>query len=177
VTVSDQGAGFDPAAMPLAGEGGRGFGLFGIQERLAFMGGTLKVESSPGQGSRFVLSVPITTPTATDLEFEGTSILPQAHSIASDCADRGLKLRLVVADDHPIVRQGIVSLLANEPDMEVVGQAADGQEAVDLAARLLPDVIRVLAASVRRHQAIEFCCGFSFSLTSSTSLGEGRVSG
>jgi PAS domain S-box-containing protein len=141
VTVSDQGTGFDPVAMPLAGEGGRGFGLFGIQERLAFMGGTLKVESSPGQGSRFVLSVPITSPTATDLAFEGTSMLPQAHSMASKHADRGLKLRIVVADDHPIVRQGIVSLLANEPDMEVAGQAADGQEAVELAARLLPDVI------------------------------------
>ena len=47
----------------------------------------------------------------------------------------------MLVDDHAVVRQGIANLLKDQPDIEVVGQAADGQEAVDLAARLLPDVI------------------------------------
>ena len=47
----------------------------------------------------------------------------------------------MLADDHAVVRQGLAQLLQKESDIEVVGAAADGQEAVELAARLLPDVI------------------------------------
>ncbi|MEF2978886.1 response regulator transcription factor [Subtercola sp. YIM 133946] len=50
-------------------------------------------------------------------------------------------IRVVVADDHPIVRGGIVALLQDEPDLDVVGQAADGADAVRLAAQLLPDLV------------------------------------
>ncbi|TGO06186.1 response regulator [Serinibacter arcticus] len=51
------------------------------------------------------------------------------------------RVRVLVADDHPIVRAGIVGLLAGEPSIEVVGEAGDGAAAVDLAARLRPDVV------------------------------------
>ena len=51
------------------------------------------------------------------------------------------KIRVIVADDHPIVRSGIVGLIALDPGLEVVGQAANGAEAVDLAARLRPEVV------------------------------------
>jgi DNA-binding NarL/FixJ family response regulator len=50
-------------------------------------------------------------------------------------------IRVLVADDHPIVRSGIVALLATAPDIEVVGEAADGREAVDLALTLEPDLV------------------------------------
>jgi NarL family two-component system response regulator LiaR len=50
-------------------------------------------------------------------------------------------IRLLVADDHAIVRKGICALLATEPDIEVVGEARDGQEAIEAAQRLKPDVI------------------------------------
>lgn len=52
-----------------------------------------------------------------------------------------MTVRLVVADDHPVVRAGIVGLLAGEPDLEVVGEAADGAQAVELALALRPDVV------------------------------------
>ncbi|MDJ0336460.1 response regulator transcription factor [Salinibacterium sp. G-O1] len=50
-------------------------------------------------------------------------------------------IRVLVADDHPIVRGGIVALLAAAPDIEVVGEASDGLEAVAMAATLAPDVV------------------------------------
>ncbi|MBC7347146.1 MAG: DNA-binding response regulator, partial [Clostridia bacterium] len=43
------------------------------------------------------------------------------------------KLRILLADDHVLVRRGIKALLENYPDMEVVGEAVDGQEAVEMA--------------------------------------------
>jgi len=50
-------------------------------------------------------------------------------------------IRVLVADDHPIVRSGVVGLLASAPDIEVVGEAADGAEAVARAADAAPDVV------------------------------------
>lgn len=50
-------------------------------------------------------------------------------------------LRVLVADDHPIVRQGLELVINSQPDLSLVGQAADGAEAVKLYDRLNPDVI------------------------------------
>ncbi|MET4583048.1 DNA-binding NarL/FixJ family response regulator [Conyzicola nivalis] len=50
-------------------------------------------------------------------------------------------IRVLVADDHPIVRSGIVALLAAAADIEVVGEAANGREAVDLALALSPELV------------------------------------
>ena len=142
VVVSDHGVGFDPTAVPAAGEGGRGFGLFSIRERLELIGGTFEIESNPNQGSRFVLSVPVTTPTANKPELQECPVSLEAHLVAaSQYPDQGRRIRVVLADDHAIFRQGIGKLLANEPDIEVIGEAGDGQEAVELAAKLLPDII------------------------------------
>ncbi len=50
-------------------------------------------------------------------------------------------MRILIADDHGIVRQGLVSLIKSQVDMEVIGQAQDGTEVVQLAKKLRPDVI------------------------------------
>jgi DNA-binding NarL/FixJ family response regulator len=49
--------------------------------------------------------------------------------------------RVLIADDQPLVRAGLTTLLGAEPDLEVVGAAADGDEAVRLARELVPDVV------------------------------------
>jgi DNA-binding NarL/FixJ family response regulator len=51
------------------------------------------------------------------------------------------KITVLIADDHPVVRQGLRVLLSLEDDIEVVGEVGDGVEAVELAAALIPDVI------------------------------------
>jgi len=50
-------------------------------------------------------------------------------------------IKVLIADDHPLVREGLRALIATEPDMDLVGEASDGVEAVDLAMSLQPDVI------------------------------------
>jgi NarL family two-component system response regulator LiaR len=50
-------------------------------------------------------------------------------------------IRVLIADDHPIVRQGLGVVLAAQPDMELVAEATNGQEAVDLSHQTRPDVI------------------------------------
>lgn len=52
-----------------------------------------------------------------------------------------MTIRIVLADDHPIVREGLASVLETQPDFEVVGQANDGAEAVDIVSALKPDVV------------------------------------
>jgi len=49
--------------------------------------------------------------------------------------------RILLVDDHQIMREGLMSLMAGEPDLEVVGDASDGRQAVQLAKRLKPDLV------------------------------------
>lgn len=51
------------------------------------------------------------------------------------------KIRIVLADDHAVVRQGFKMILAAQPDMEIVGEAGNGRDAVELASRLQPDLV------------------------------------
>jgi len=52
-----------------------------------------------------------------------------------------MSIRILLADDHGIIRQGLCSLLEKQPDMEVVGEAEDGQKAMELVRQLVPDVV------------------------------------
>src|ERR1700736_392535 len=51
------------------------------------------------------------------------------------------KIRILLVDDHAVVRQGFKMILSAQPDMEIVGEAGNGREAVELAEKLRPDVV------------------------------------
>ncbi len=52
-----------------------------------------------------------------------------------------MTVRVLIVDDHSVVRQGLIMFLGSDPDLEIVGEARDGAEAVQLAKKLLPDVV------------------------------------
>jgi DNA-binding NarL/FixJ family response regulator len=67
---------------------------------------------------------------------------------------RSQPIRLVIADDHPIFRDGLRRLLEAEPDLKVIGEAADGAEAVKLARQLKPDIM-LLDLAMPKHPGLE----------------------
>jgi CheY-like chemotaxis protein len=139
LSVSDQGQGF---AVEEPGPAG-GLGLGSIRERVKLLGGRMKVRSLPGKGSTFRIVVPDARPPVTgaqDVTME--KAVPGATAMEKRQTGPGEQvLRVLLADDHKIVREGIESMLVGEPDIEIVGQAGNGREAVDLACRLEPDVV------------------------------------
>jgi signal transduction histidine kinase len=58
IEIEDDGRGFDPASVASPAPSGRGLGLLGMRERLALLGGSAEVSSSPGAGTRVVLTIP-----------------------------------------------------------------------------------------------------------------------
>ena len=139
LSVSDRGRGFDPQELG----GAAGFGLLSIRERVESLGGRMKIKSAKGQGSTFFITVP-DGEEPEDTEQAGG---PRREAVGASLAwglqppASGARLRVLLADDHEIVREGLLSLLGEEHAIEVVGEAANGREAVELAGRLEPDVV------------------------------------
>jgi|GEM_PF-776503 len=130
VTVSDSGKGFDPGRMSGADSG---FGLFSIQERIQMLGGEMRIESAPGEGSRFILRIAEPDDGFSRMDPPGLESSPRD-------ADRGI-IRIMVVDDHRMMRKGLSAILAKQPDIQIVAEAENGKQAVEKANRFQPDVI------------------------------------
>ncbi|MCE5185534.1 MAG: response regulator [Planctomycetaceae bacterium] len=140
-TIRDEGKGFDPQMVSDSSETG-GFGLFSIRERLRLLGGKLVIISAPQAGSTFVLTVPADV----TLKPEEVVSVPKRRietigQPPGHAASRENAIRILLVDDHTVMRRGLATLLRQEPDMKVVGEAATGEEAIQLAFQLKPDVI------------------------------------
>jgi len=144
LVVADQGVGFDPE--PWAETGGTS-GLFAVRERLQLVGGRMQIESVLGQGTQITLWAPLRPDGEVEVpEMPGKRLAESGqpdeshHSGKRDAASRP-PVRVLLVDDHAIVREGLAQLLEEEPSIELVGQAGDGREAVELARGMHPDVV------------------------------------
>jgi PAS domain S-box-containing protein len=142
LTISDQGAGFDPQTLGKTG----GFGLLSIRERIELLGGRMKIRSAPGRGSTFLITVPDGEQSEDRrqrtedgrLQADVDTVLRGPSSVLRPPSS---VLRVLLVDDHKVMREGLAALLSEQADLEVVGQAGNGREAVELADRLGPDVV------------------------------------
>jgi len=140
LTVKDEGVGFARDKVEIRSHGG--FGLFNIQQRLELLGGALDIKSSPGEGCEVSMIIPVPSRPQ-----------PAPRTLAPRDQNRDLPLerdkksenqqaiRVMIVDDHEILREGLANLLESNSQIKVVGGAADGAVAVELALRLVPDVI------------------------------------
>lgn len=149
VYISDQGAGFDPLTPASKNEYSlaSGFGLLSVRERMLSLGGLFELESSPGHGTTATLVLPLGDCTVESSFTAGHgSIIKETKGQAHNRGQApevtmAPKVRVLVADDHAMVRQGLCSVLKQYSDIEVVGEAANGEEALALADSLQPDVV------------------------------------
>ena len=152
VEVSDAGEDFDPAAVERAIEGRSGLGLVHVRERVEALGGRMEVRNSPTGGGLFSfhLPVPEVTVGARRAPARSAAAPPTRRGETEETSgvrhrpddlETGPPIRVQVVDDHTAVREGIVTILEEHADIEVVGEAADGHEAVADFERLRPDVV------------------------------------
>jgi PAS domain S-box-containing protein len=147
ITVTDQGRGCDSTDLYEKRNAQEAFGLFDIEDRINFLGGNMQVESKPGQGFCARLWVPSDVGSLSDGRVRPSDIpdnwafeLKKTAPAASHSSFKGC-VRVILADDHQILRDGLIELLESEEDITVIGTASDGRKAVHLAEVLKPDVI------------------------------------
>ncbi len=125
--VEDAGQGFAQHSIQPGVR--NGFGLFSLQQRLLHLGGTILIDSAPGHGAKITVSIP---------QKNGEP----ANGCQSLAAEMKFDpIRVLLVDDHKMVRQGLTRLLQAEADIEVVGEAVNGIEAIEKAHLLRPDVV------------------------------------
>jgi len=162
VEVGDDGKGFDPSAafaaeVPTALSSK--FGLYSIRERMTALGGRLDLVSQPGKGTKARLVLPLRAQSETSNQAADGSagflprVSPPPHLMTqpeNQLAEARLArlvprqkttIRVLLVDDHAMVRQGLRSVLETYADVEVVGEARDGFEALACVDRLQPSVV------------------------------------
>ncbi|MCC6143210.1 MAG: response regulator [Candidatus Hydrogenedentes bacterium] len=158
VCVEDEGEGFDPALLEEVYEPEH-FGLFSIKQRLDLLGGEFEIHSEKGAGTRVILRVPMHPPEGAGAELEKPAVivLPAVGDTGEAVAKRmpgARRIRVLLVDDHKIVRQGLAGLIEDEEDLQLVGEASDGAMAVEMVRSLHPDVV-VMDISMPRMNGIE----------------------
>ena len=161
LVVRDTGVGFDLSVVrPHDGGQPLKFGLFSIRERMKAFGGRLELVTAPGKGTTALLVLPLqegVAPRAAGLLLDGVTsaraaVREQSMSDLMPSVQRALTVLLV--DDHAMMRQGLRSVLEAHADIQIVGEASDGHEAVAMADTLRPAVV-IMDINMPRLNGIE----------------------
>ena len=138
-----------------------GVGIQGMTERIRQLGGRLEITSSPKRGTLVSAMIPLCS---------GQVAAPpaSAESASSASVDGSVvaqhqRQQVLIADDHEMLRRGVRTTLQTEPDLEICGEAVNGQDAVDKARELHPDLVildinmPVLNGLVAVRQILRYC--------------------
>lgn len=123
VEVADDGKGFDVATALTRSGANRGIGVESMRERMSRIGGFVNILSTPGTGTRVTAGFPSAWP---------ENDVDTAPSV---------RARVLCVDDHQLVRAGIRAILESIEGIEVVGEAQNGQAALQLARTTAPDIV------------------------------------
>jgi signal transduction histidine kinase len=154
ITVSDHGCGFEVSGLS---DGLDRFGLLSVRERMIALGGGFDLQSEPGKGTVASLHLPFRMPVkhieAQEAGGEGRS--PARAALVGEHDDPNVTiasvetgnvetpLRVLVVDDHQMVREGLCCMLKEYGELMVVGEASTGEEALQLVGTLFPHVVIV----------------------------------
>jgi len=141
IQVSDKGKGFDPESLEQEVEGNNTVGLFSIRERIELLGGGMEVDSRPGEGARFRITVPVQVEKPDRQRKVASKPALTFKDARKKRHGKAKPIRLLIVDDHDIVREGLVALFENHNGIDLVGEARDGLEAIRRTDELHPDVI------------------------------------
>ncbi len=145
--VADAGDGFTESVSGVRRGEGNGFGLSHIEDRITFVGGAMAVDTRPGNGCAVTLTVP--RKVAGRPLRSLPPVADASHGRRGECAGSGDPapadgpgpIRVLLADDHHLIREALARRLRGCKGVTLVGQATNGREVVDMAARLVPHVV------------------------------------
>ena len=153
-TVSDAGLGFDPAILSTTMTAAHsGLGLLSLRERASYIGGSLDIESAPGHGSRITLTVPLITQggeAPQTLEAEEPVSIASAEPVPHAAGE----IKVLFVDAHKVMRQAMIKLVSDKPDIQIVGEAANGQDALKLAQQKKPNLV-LMDVSISEEESIK----------------------
>ena len=155
IAVEDRGKGLHGDALVQAMEPGH-LGLFAVQERMEAMGGRVELTSAPEIGTHVRLVLPIEESIPPEVGkkqvphgcFEqatregtpGVNVQPEEATNTGQTSTLS-RIRVMLVDDHATLRKDLKKLLARYQNLEIVGDAKDGEEALMLVPQLKPDVV------------------------------------
>jgi two-component system, NarL family, sensor kinase len=126
-----------PSLAPL------GVGIQGMKERMRQLAGTLEITSRMGKGTLVTAILPISSrrqersDADRDSEIQMVASNPEAQAAETN----GWRKRILIADDHDVLRRGIRTMLESDPSLEVCDEAVDGKDALEKTLALAPDLV------------------------------------
>jgi CheY-like chemotaxis protein len=116
-----------------------------MTERIRQLGGTLNITSEPGRGTLVSAHIPFVTSQLASSDSDNTS---ESTTVSAYVKEAGLlqssadqRKRILIADDHAMLRRGVRNTLQSQPEFEICGEAVDGQDAVEKVKQLQPDLV------------------------------------
>jgi two-component system NarL family sensor kinase len=167
VEIEDYGKGIQlgKSKSPQESVARLGVGIQGMTERIRQLGGRLEITPGPKRGTLVTATLPLYSSQVT-ASSTSTASAASAFAISTDsaaAAHHHQRQQVLIADDHEMLRRGVRNTLQTELDLEICGEAVNGQDAVDKARELHPDLVildinmPVLNGLVAVRQILRYC--------------------